>query len=55
MNNIWRFDQDTTNSLAIYLNNEPVACIISDSDIEQKQTDIAQFIVDACNEKEAKS
>lgn len=49
--NIWTFDQDATNSIAIYHYSEAVACIISYNDIEKSHIDLAQFIVDACNEK----
>lgn len=51
--NEWRFEQDTSNTITFFQNDKEVAMMFAEHNDEicESETKLAQFIVDACNEK----
>lgn len=51
---MWTYEQQTTNSITIFKNGEKMAEIVNENDSSSEDFATAEFIVAACNEKEAK-
>ena len=54
MSKLWEFEQTCTNLIEIRRGGVVAACVGNDADTTDEDIATAQFIVDACNAKEAR-